>query len=72
MKTKELAQGDTPLAASVIGDFAPMSIKEARKVLGPDYKSKSDEDIAKLILELTVVARTYIRGVLKTPLMMYN
>ena len=72
METKELVRSDASLATSVIGDFAPMSVKEARKALGPDYKSKSDEDIARLILELTIVARTYIRGVLKSPLMMYN
>ena len=72
MKTIELAQNDEPLAGAMVEDFAPMGIKEARKVLGSDYKSKSDEEIAKLIIELTIVARTYIRGVLKSPIKMYT
>lgn len=69
---KDLTVSESFGLEDMVGDFAPMSIKEARKMLGPDYKSKSDEDIAKLILELTIVARTYIRGVLKSPFMMYN
>lgn len=72
MKTIELVQSSEPLAGAMVGDFAPMGINEARKVLGSEYKSKSDEEIAKLIIELTIVARTYIREVLKSPIMMYT
>lgn len=72
METKDLTLNGASLTESMTADLAPISIKEARKVLGSEYKDKSDETIARLIMELTIVARSHVRGVLKSSIMMYN
>ena len=38
-----------------------MTIEEARKILGEKYKNMDDEDIQRLICDLTFIARETIR-----------
>lgn len=42
-----------------------ISVKEARKILGQEHKNLTDEQLEKLIVELSAIAKLYIRSVPK-------
>jgi hypothetical protein len=42
-----------------------ISVKEARKLLGKDAKQMSDTEVEKLIIDLNVIARYTIRGIME-------
>lgn len=42
-----------------------VSVKEARKILGREHKNLTDEQLEKLIVELSAIAKLYIRSVPK-------
>jgi hypothetical protein len=53
------------IALDAVGELTPITIKEARKVLGEYIEYTSDEAVATAILDFTAIARAYFRTVPK-------
>lgn len=47
------------------GDGSHMSVAEARRIMGGASDSMSNDEIEKAIYDLTAIARSYIKSVLK-------
>lgn len=52
-------------AINVVSDLTPISVKEAKSVLGDAVQYASDEAVASAILDFTAIARAYLRTVPK-------
>lgn len=64
-------------ALSATGELTPVTVKEARKVLGQSSEYSSGETLATAVLDFTAIARAYLRNipkfeVLKSTKMRYN
>lgn len=59
----KITQGLGRVALEMTGDLTPISLKEARKVMGDSGKHLSDESVLTSILDLTAIARAHIRTV---------
>jgi hypothetical protein len=44
----------------VVTDSAPMSVKQARKLLGKAYRAFTDEQIEEIVILLDVVATDFV------------
>lgn len=47
------------------GELTPITIKEARKVLGQSSEYSSGEALAMAVLDFTAIARAYLRNIPK-------
>lgn len=47
------------------GELTPISIAEARRVMGVDGANLSDDEVQSMILNFTAIARAHIGSVLK-------
>lgn len=50
---------------NAVGELAPISIREAKRIIGDSIGELTDEDIQSMIFDLTAIARSYIRSVPK-------
>jgi hypothetical protein len=56
----------------MVGDLTPISLKEARGIMGDGAKDMSDASILTAILDFTAIARAHIRSVPKYNVLEYN
>lgn len=52
-------------ALDMTGELTPITVKEARTVLGKSLQYKSNESLAMAILDFTAIARAYFRNIPK-------
>lgn len=52
-------------APNTTGELTPITIKEARKVLGQSSEYSSGEALAMAVLDFTAIARAYLRNIPK-------
>lgn len=55
------SHADLPI--DMVGELTPISLREARKLVGESGRDMSDESLLSAILDLTAIARAYIRKV---------
>lgn len=65
------------ITAELAGELTPISVDEARKVIGRESRYSSGEALAMAVLDFTAIARAYLRNipkfeVLKVTQMGYN
>ena len=74
-------KGATPegsvLMTDLVGELTPISVDEAKKVVGKSSQYSSGESLATAVLDFTAIARAYLRNipkyeVLNTTQMRYN
>lgn len=53
------------IALDVAGELTPVTVKEAKQVLGEFSQYKSSESLAMAILDFTAIARAYFRNIPK-------
>ena len=52
-------------ALNTAGELTPITVKEARKVLGQSSEYSSGETLAMAVLDFTAIARAYLRNIPK-------
>lgn len=52
-------------ALNITGELTPITVKEARKVLGQSSDYSSGEALAMAVLDFTAIARAYLRNIPK-------
>jgi len=52
-------------ASEIASELTPISIKEAREVIGQPLQYESNEAIARAILDFTAIARSFFRNIPK-------
>lgn len=52
-------------ALNITGELTPITVKEARKVLGQSSDYSSGESLAMAVLDFTAIARAYLRNIPK-------
>ncbi len=52
-------------ALNTTGELTPITVKEARKVLGQSTEYSSGETVAMAILDFTAITRAYLRNIPK-------
>ncbi len=65
------------LTLDVVGELTPISVDEAKKLVGKSSQYSSGESLAIAVLDFTAIARAYLRNipkfeVLNTTQMRYN
>lgn len=74
-------KGVTPeggvIMTDLVGELTPISVDEAKKVVGKSSQYSSGESLATAVLDFTAIARAYLRNipkyeVLNTTKMRYN
>ena len=65
------------LTLDTVGELTPISVDEAKKVVGKSSQYSSGESLAIAVLDFTAIARAYLRNipkfeVLKVTQMEYN
>ncbi len=62
-------KGATPeggvIMTDLVGELTPISVDEARKVVGKSSQYSSGESLATAVLDFTAIARAYLRTVSK-------
>lgn len=53
-------------ALNMTGELTPITVKEARRVLGQSSEYSSGEALAMAVLDFTSIARAYLRNLSKT------
>lgn len=53
------------IALDEVGELTPITVKEARKVIGQSSKYSSGETLAMAVLDFTAIARAYLRNIPK-------
>lgn len=53
------------IALDTAGELTPITVKEAKKVLGESSQYQSSESLATAILDFTAIARAYFRNIPK-------
>lgn len=61
----KLAQELGRVALDTVGELTPISLKEAKGVLGKSIQYESDEAVATAVLDFTAIARAFFRTVPK-------
>lgn len=62
----ELSRELGRVTLDMVGELTPITVKEAKNVLGKSSDYKSDEEFASAILDFTAIARSFIRTVPKS------
>lgn len=52
-------------ALDMVSDLTPITVKEAKEVLGIATQYESDEEVAMAVLDFTAIARAFFRTVPK-------
>lgn len=52
-------------ALNTTGELTPITVKEARKILGQSFEYSSGEAVAVAVLDFTAIARAYLRNIPK-------
>lgn len=50
---------------NAVGELAPISVREAKRIIGDSIGGLTNEDVQIMIFDLTAIARSYIRSVPK-------
>lgn len=62
-------KGATPeggvIMTDLVGELTPISVDEARKVIGKTSQYSSGESLAAAVLDFTAIARAYLRNIPK-------
>ena len=62
-------KGATPeggvIMTDLVGELTPISVDEARKVVGKSSQYSSGESLATAVLDFTAIARAYLRNIPK-------
>lgn len=53
------------VALGIVGELTPITVKEARRVLGKTSQYTSSESLATAILDFTAIARAHFRNIPK-------
>lgn len=53
------------IALDEVGELTPITVKEARKVIGQSSEYSSGETLAIAVLDFTAIARAYLRNIPK-------
>lgn len=64
MKGTNINQG-LEEALNTTGELTPITVKEARKLLGQSSEYSSGEAVAVAVLDFTAIARAYLRSIPK-------
>lgn len=65
MTDMEQKQGLTYGVLDTTGELTPITTKEAEKVVGQSSQYSSGESLASAVLDLTAIARAYLRNIAK-------
>lgn len=68
----KLNHGLGSTALDMVGNLTPISLKEARSVMGDSASDMSDESVLTAVLDFTAIARAHIRNVPKYNVLEYN
>jgi len=53
------------LALDIVGELTPISVDEAKKLVGKSSQYSSGESLAVAVLDFTAIARAYLRNIPK-------
>lgn len=53
------------IMTDLVGELTPISVDEAKKVLGKSSQYSSGESLATAVLDFTAIARAYLRNIPK-------
>lgn len=67
-----ISQEPGKITLDMVGELTPISIKEAKKVVGESSQYTSSESLATAILDFTAIARAYFRNIPKYQQLEYN